>query len=273
MPKLKTALRILREVARDPKRLNRLIDPNPISRSSPKPPMAEFFNRPPGLPQIDLLDLLPGLDEIVAPYSYLEGQALPTDIALLKGLAKQRPNCRYLEIGSWRGESVANLAKVCHECVAVTLSASEMRLLGYPESAVASEGFFSRGLPNVRFIKQNSKTLDFGQFGKYFDLVFIDGDHSVEGVANDTRAALSVLRNESSVVVWHDYGFTPECVNWQTLEGIRQGLPPDKLNAVFHVSNTICAVLLENSNLPAKTQVFPQMPNKTFTIRLSAQKT
>src|ERR1700719_3581279 len=106
MSKLKTSLRILREIVREPRRLTRVLEPPP---PTPKEIWRDFFNRPPGLPQIDLLELLPGLDETISPYSYLEGQALPTDIALLKGLARKRPGCRYLEIGSWRGESLANM--------------------------------------------------------------------------------------------------------------------------------------------------------------------
>ena len=268
MPKLKTTLRIVREIIREPQRLARVIDP---TRPSPKEVMQETFNRRPGLPQIDLLELLPELDETISPYSYLEGQALPTDIALLKGLARQRPGCRYLEIGTWRGESLANVASVCTECVAITLSANEMRDAGYSEAAIACEGFFTHDISNVRFMKQNSRTLDFSQFGSYFDLVFIDGDHSTEAVRDDTRAALSVLRNENSAIVWHDYAVTPESVNWTTLEGIRLGLPPDKFSSVFHVSNTLCAVLLSNAAFPAKTVVFPQIPDKSFDITLRAR--
>ena len=269
MPKLKIAFRIVREILRDPRRLTRVIDPTP---QTSKEVIQSYFNRRQGLPQIDLLDLFPRLDETISPYSYLEGQALPTDIALLKGLARQRPGCRYLEIGSWRGESLANVATVCAECVAVTLSSAEMREAGYPKSAIACEGFFSRGVVNVRFIEHNSRTFDFSQFGPYFDLIFIDGDHSPEAIRDDTRAAFSVLRNENSVIVWHDYALTPESVNWPTLEGIRQGLPPDKLDSVFHISNTLCAAFLGNVPFAAKPVAFPQMPDKTFNIRLSGRR-
>lgn len=269
MSKPATALRVIREILREPRRLTRVIDPTP---PTPREAIQSYFHRAPGLPQIDLLDVLPELDETISPYSYLEGQALPTDIALLKGLARQRPACRYLEIGSWRGESLANVATVCAECVAVTLSAEEMRDGGYPETAIACERFFSRGIANVRFIEHNSRTFDYSQFGPYFDLVFIDGDHSPEAVRDDTRAAFSVLRNENSMVVWHDYGLTPETVNWPTLKGIQQGLPPDKLDSVFHVSNTLCAVFLGDARFTPKLIPYPRMPDMVFDIRLRCQR-
>jgi predicted O-methyltransferase YrrM len=269
MPKFKTALQIMRAILSDPLRLTRVIDPTPLT---PREATEKYFKRPPGLPQIDLLDLLPGLDETISPYSYLEGQALPTDIALLKGLAKQRPGCRYLEIGSWRGESLANVASVCAECVAITLSAAEMRDIGYPETAISCESFFSRDVTNVHFIRHNSRTFDFRRFGRYFDLIFIDGDHSLAAIRDDTRAAFSVLRDENSVIVWHDYGLTPESVNWATLTGIREALPPDKLDCVFHVSNTLCAAFLGNASFTAKVAPYPQIPDKVFDIRLRSRR-
>jgi len=44
------------------------------------------------------------------------------------------------------------------------------------------------------------------------------------------------------------------------------------MNSVFHVSNTLFAILLNNSILPAKTVTFPQIPNKTFDIRLRGRR-
>jgi predicted O-methyltransferase YrrM len=268
MPNLKTALRIFGSIVANPRRLARVIDSPPLT---PKELTQRYFSRQSGLPQIDLLELLPDLDETISPYSYLEGQALPTDIALLKGLARKRPACRYLEIGSWRGESLANVASVSAECVAITLAADEMREAGYPETAIANEGFFSQGLGNVRLIKHNSRTMDYGPFANYFDLVFIDGDHAPEAVASDTKVALGLLRNNDSVIVWHDYGLTPESVNWGVLEGIRAGCSPDEISSVFHVSNTLCAVFIR-SHINSRYANFPQFPDKAFDLHLRARR-
>jgi hypothetical protein len=267
--RIRTAFQIASQLLEDPRRLGRVIDPDRLKQ---REAVQRFFDRPGGLLQIDLLDLLPGLDETVSPYSFLEGQASPVDIALLKGLARQRPGCRYLEIGCWRGESLANLASVAAECVCVTLSAEEMREAGYPEAAIRCEGFFSRDLPNVRLVPHNSRTLNFGQFAPGFDLIFIDGDHSVEAIRNDTRAAFSVLRNEESVIVWHDYGITEELVNRKTLEGIRQGCTAEQFKRVFHVSNTLCAAFLNGRPIEGRREPFPQNPDKTFNIRLTAKR-
>ena len=271
MPKIRTALNIAAAILSNPRRLALVLDsPKPAST---KGELQEYFDRPPGLRQIDLLDILPDLRESISPYSYLEGQALPTDIALLKGLAKKKPGCRYLEIGSWRGESLANMAAVCAECVAITLPPDDMRAAGYSEAAIACEGFFARNFQNVRFIKHNSRTFDFRQFGPYFDVVFIDGDHSPDAVMDDTRNAFSILRNQNSVIVWHDYGLTPESINYPTLNGIRKGCPPEKLQFVFHVSNTLCAVFIgAEPRLRSEIIPYPQTPDKVFEVTLSAKK-
>ena len=88
------------------------------------------------LPSIDLLDLFPNLDEELHNYSYLDGTSTIPDILLLKLLARKFPEGAYLEIGSWRGESIANVADVLSDCTSVTLSANEMRELNFGEEFI-----------------------------------------------------------------------------------------------------------------------------------------
>ncbi|MCB0809764.1 MAG: hypothetical protein KDB96_10840, partial [Flavobacteriales bacterium] len=94
------------------------------------------FGSAEGLPQVDLLDLWGGGEQRVGSYSFLDGTSRPTDIALLRGLAS-RPSCRrYIEFGTWRGESLANVAPLVEEAWAISFSADQMRSAGMPESAV-----------------------------------------------------------------------------------------------------------------------------------------
>jgi len=75
-------------------------------------------------------------------------------------------------------------------------------------------------------------------------LIFIDGDHHSESIASDTANAFKLLKDENSVIVWHDYGIGTETVRWNVLAGILEGCPADKRNKLYHASNTICAFLL-----------------------------
>ena len=245
--------------------------------------VAEKYGYDNGLPVVDLLDLLPNLDETVAPYSFLEGQALPSDMALLKGLTRMTPECRYFEIGAWRGESIANVASVARECISLSLPEEELKQLGFTEDFIGQHYFYSGELENVRHIEHNSRTFDFSEFENRFDLVFVDGDHSQEGVAIDTKNVFQLLKDDQSAIVWHDYGFTPERVNWPVLAGILDGCPEDKQHSLYHVSNTLCAVYLnERKKLPGRIEGDRevssntlgrfQTPNKTFEVKLAARR-
>ena len=64
-----------------------------------------------GLPTIDLLDVVPDLDETVHPHCFMNGSSRTVDLAFLKALARKFPHCRYLEIGTLRGERIAMLRR------------------------------------------------------------------------------------------------------------------------------------------------------------------
>lgn len=222
-----------------------------------------------GLPTIDFLDIFPKFDEIIDPFSFLEGGSLITDLVLLKLLARRYDPCRYLEIGTWRGESVANVASIADECYTVSFSEEEMRKENFPNRSILVHSYFSKDLNNVTHIGHDSRTFDFTTINKKFDLLFLDGDHSYESVKIDTRNAFQLLRDSRSMIVWHDYGVSPETVRWSVLAGIMDGCPKEKLKNLYHVSNTMCAIYT-NERFETTITEYPQIPNKKFTVRLSA---
>jgi predicted O-methyltransferase YrrM len=225
-----------------------------------------------GLPTLDLLDLFPDFTERVSPYAFLEGGSTAIDLALLKALAARYDHCRYFEIGSWRGESVANVASVARECISLSLSEPEMRQAGWNERYVATARFFSHGLKNVRHIGHDSRSFDYGPYLGTCDLVFIDGDHSYDGVRSDTAHAFRLLRDDRSVIVWHDYMRTPEIgILWGVFAGLLDGAPPGASRHIYHVSNTLCAVYIQGE-FPIAPLVAPATPNKEFEVRITAKK-
>lgn len=224
-----------------------------------------------GLPVLDLLDLIPNFSETLDPISFLSDGSTPTDYGLLKSLARRYEHCRYLEIGTWRGESIANVATIAEECYSISLPKEELLKRGFTERMVNTLYFFSEKLNNVVHIGADSLEFDFESLNKKFDIIFIDGDHSREAITSDTKNAFKLLRDEDSIIVWHDYGYTPERIRWETLSAILDGCPPEYRNDIYHVSNTLCAIFIQGHH-SSKTLVFPEVPDKIFTIKLSAKK-
>ena len=218
-----------------------------------------------GLPVIDIDELFPDFEEVAKPYAYLSGATMPIDIALLMALAKRYAVKDYFEIGTWRGESVANLAEVAEHCVTFNLPKEDIvKLTGNPLYADL-HSFFSKELANVEQLYGDSQTFDFvPYFGKY-DMVFIDGDHHYESVKKDTETAFKLLKGDRSIIVWHDYGLDPETIRWDVMGAILDGAPAEKRKHIYHVSNTLCAVYLPEE-LPTHKLVPYERPQKYFEI-------
>ena len=147
----------------------------------------------------------------------------------------------------------------------------EMLQMGLPEKYVGLHRFFSNKLKNVLHIQKNSTTFDFKTLNKKFDLIFVDGDHHYEQVKNDTAKVFELLRDENSVIVWHDYARSPGEVRFEVLAGILDGCPPPFRNNLYAVSNTLCAIFTRKS-YPAAFVDQHNNPNKVFTVEVKAIK-
>ena len=251
MKKIAKALRALRLIAANPYLLNAVLN----NESVKKKEVVDKYGLSQGLPVVDLETLFPDFEQQVSPYSYLSGMTLPIDLALLKALAQKYQVQSYFEIGTWRGESVANVASVVPQCTTFNLSKEEILALGGPQEYASLHGFFSEKLPNVTQLWGNSQTFDFSEHYGRYDLVFVDGDHHPEAVKKDTETAFKLLRNEQAIIVWHDYGSDTETVRWSVLSGILDGTPAEKRGHLYHVANTMCAIYL-----PQEVMSHPLMP-------------
>jgi predicted O-methyltransferase YrrM len=206
---------------------------------------------------------------LVEPIAFLDGSSLPTDFALLRGLAKKYKVEDYFEIGTWRGESVANLADVVKNCTTLNLPDEEMREQGLAEDYIAMHRFFSKNKPNVKHLFMDAAKINPNDMGKY-DMIFIDGDHHYEAVKRDTKKILDLRKNKDSIIVWHDYAFSPERVRWSVLRAILEALPKNLHQRLYHVSNTLCAVLLPDS-YPKEYKISNEKPKKYFTLDIKVK--
>lgn len=239
--KVQKTLLGIKEILKNPWLLNHIINDNAFWKSK----VEKKFNLPQGLPQIRLDDLFPDFSEKLNSFSFMGGGSLPTDIALLKSLCRKFDNASYFEIGTWRGESVRNVADVAKECYTLNLSKKEMLNLGMSKEYADAHAFFSKDLPNVTHLEGDSRTFDYAGLNKKFDVIFIDGNHHFDFVVSDTKMMFEHLMHENSIVVWHDYAFHPEEVRFEILHAILDGVPAEKHKNLYHVANTMCAIFIK----------------------------
>ncbi len=215
-----------------------------------------------GLPVIDVLE-----DETLECFAFLDGGSLATDIALLKNLSRKFKGCSYFEIGTWRGESVVNVADVAKECYTLNLSKQEMSQIGLKKEYIDLYAFFSKDKANIIHLNGDSLTFDYAGLNKKFDLIFIDGNHHYDYIKQDTKNVFKHLVHDDSIVVWHDYAYTPEKLRPEVLSAILAGTPQKFHSNLYHVANTMCAVYMKGdfTSLPFTS---PSRPDKAFKVTI-----
>ncbi|MBC7447130.1 MAG: class I SAM-dependent methyltransferase [Hymenobacteraceae bacterium] len=207
---------------------------------------------PTGLPVTPLAGLLPKEGDTVEPFAFGGGGSLPTDLLLLRALVRRvGPAARYLEIGTWRGESAVAVAPLAASVATLNLSSEELRALGLSEAYIKQHGHFSLAFPNITHLFGDSATFDYAALpGGPYDVVFIDGDHHYAAVRTDTARVFAHLVGPHTAVVWHDASRQPGQPRWEVLAGILDGLPAELPGHLYAVSHSLCALYVPTP-LPA----------------------
>ncbi len=265
MGKISKTFRALGQIIRRPYLLNLILDSDEVWKDE----VVRNYQLPHGLPCINIRQFLPQEGMEIDPYAFLDGGSLPTDIALLRSLSIRNKVKDYLEIGTWRGESVANVAATGACCVTINLPDEEMRRMGLDEDYIQMHRVFSENKPNILHIQGHSHQFDFSSLQRKFDMIFIDGDHHRSSILKDTQTAFTLLKDEHSIIVWHDYALSPETPRFEVLSGILAGCPIEYRNQLFHVSNTLCAIFSRES-FETKTLKANEKPAIIFALKLFA---
>ncbi len=224
------------------------------------------------LPTININDMFGGVNDKLDVCVFLDGGSSVMDLLLLKLLAKRKPGINYLEIGTWRGESLSNVAPFVDKCTTINLPKEDLLAFGKSEDFVKAHGSLSKNNDNVRPVFMNSLKLDFADLEEKYDLIFVDGNHSYDGILNDSKKVFDVRRDPDSVIVWHDYGYSPQSVRHSTLLAILDGVPRELHGNLYHVSNTLCAIYMENADHPTTMTRFPGKPVDRFEVSVKGFK-
>jgi len=143
-------------------------------------------------------------------YDNLECPWTPwVDVCVLLHLVRRYRPARFLEIGTHRGHTTRILADRFPEMSITTVDpgdqvpSSERPAIQCAEYLPQSQiGELVGGRHNVTILKQPFQEIDFG--GEAFEMIFIDGNHFLPHVLDDSLLALRLLAS-FGVVVWHDY--------------------------------------------------------------------
>ncbi|MBL7801927.1 MAG: class I SAM-dependent methyltransferase [Chitinophagales bacterium] len=225
-----------------------------------------------GLPYVDLLEVVPGFNETVNDFTFLSYTSRVTDIGFIKAIAKSFDKCDYLEIGCFRGESLVNILPNTNSTVSLSLSKKEMREINLPEYLMEPESILVKPNEKLTQIYHNSLTFDFTSLNKKFDLIFIDGDHSTHAVKIDTANAFKLLKDENSIIIWHDFGNNYSEQRNDVIAGALMGAPKETHPFIYRVSNTLCGIYTKR---PLKTMAPDAnlvMPTKLFDVTVASKK-
>ncbi len=127
----------------------------------------------------------------------------------LTSLARALDAKTIFEIGTYNGLTALALASNLPSSVVHTLGLAPDERRAEAERIVSHYG--------------DSAAFDFSPFRRRCDLVYVDGSHSAEYVANDTRAAFDIV-SRAGAIVWDDYWRQiPEVAAF--LHGLQQQAP------------------------------------------------
>ncbi len=267
MSKAGKAMKALWWILRRPALLNRVLTDEDTWRSY----VDKQYALSGGLPIIDMEQVVDTSKITVGPMTFLDGGSLPTDMMLLAGLAEGIDDCRYFEIGTWRGESAASVAGRSFSCHTLHLTDEEMKRMDMHERTILSHRLFSDGLVNVVHLRGDSRYYDYESLDHPFDLIFIDGDHHYDFVRSDTQKVFKHLVHERSIVVWHDYGFHPDQVRYEVMAAILDGAGNGRAGRIYHVAHTKCAIYT-GQVYHASPADFPVLPNEYYRVTLERKK-
>jgi predicted O-methyltransferase YrrM len=265
MKKINKLIRGIQLLIKKPYLINQLLNSDEALKST----FSKEFPEGNETAQISLQSIHPSTNkQNINTYSFLSGSSLVTDFIVLKLACLRVAATDYLEIGTWRGESVANVADVVENCYTLNLSDDALKELNLSKEYIDLHRFYSKSKPNVHHLFGDSRTFNFDSLTKKFDLIFIDGDHHTEAVEADTIRLFPYLKTEKSIIVWHDAKSDTEKIRHEVLLGIYRGMPKETHPFIYLVENSLCAIYIPEKMESKPLKIYDE-PSSTFELSIS----
>lgn len=121
----------------------------------------------------------------------------PYEIEIICKIAKSKNPLNYLEIGTFEGRTTANIAQnVSENCRIFTINLPPTKKKSFELGRFINKSPFKY---KINQIICDSKKVNYNDLPN-FDMIFIDGDHSYEGVTNDTKNTLTKLKDDGIII-------------------------------------------------------------------------
>ena len=169
------------------------------------------------LRELPLPAILAGVEATSVPLSVIHeetGHDNHAEMPYVVAAARHRGATRIFEFGTFLGRTTYHLAALNPDAHVWTLdlprSENPWRFADYVGSYFRSTPVADR----ITMIRQNAYEFDPAPFARSMDFIWVDGDHSYEGVKNDTEKAFRMVA-PGGAIMWHDFGHeSPELVEY-----------------------------------------------------------
>ena len=208
-----------------------------------------------GKNHVDLSDLLENndLQVILAPVKAGRHNTTAFELAAITSIVKDKACNRIFEIGTFDGRTTLamafNLKDSNGKVFTLNLPAETNKVL--LETGSVDVELASKVISGERFLHSSqeqqitqlwgdSADFDFEPFAKQMDLVFIDGAHSESYVANDTKKALQLIKQDGGWILWHDAPY------FGVVKFLKQWVPQQNGPVYFIKGTTLAAAFIKD---------------------------
>ncbi|HNQ77828.1 MAG TPA: class I SAM-dependent methyltransferase [Acidobacteriota bacterium] len=144
-------------------------------------------------------------------FKYVEAAQVPAELTSFLNMVRKNPPCRLLEIGTAKGGTLYMLSRVASDdAKIISLDMPGGRFgCGYSFWSIPLYKAFATGKQRVELVRADSHdpaTLEKIKKilkGEKLDLLFIDGDHSYDGVKKDFEMYSPLVR-KGGLIAFHD---------------------------------------------------------------------
>lgn len=188
----------------------------------------------------------------VTPLKNNEHNVTAFELLSICAVIKDKELHQIFEIGTYDGRTTRAMAfNINNEGMIYTLNLSPGTVTVKLDTGFTDVQLGDKVFSGERFLHTKEKdkieqlwgdsaSFDFTPYHQSMDLVFIDGAHSCEYVANDTNAAFKLVKLSGGFIIWHDahlYGVVKFLKTWMAKSNIPVYFIKDTSLAIAQIKN------------------------------------